>query len=36
MWGATPPCAKLTGDSGNGFEAALIGDCGLFGLFAEN
>jgi hypothetical protein len=36
MWGSTPPCVKLTGDSGNGFEAALIGDCRLFRLFAEN
>ena len=36
MWGTTPPCVKLTGDSGNGFEAALIGDCRLFRLFAEN
>jgi hypothetical protein len=35
-WGTTPPCVKLTGDSGNGFEAALIGDCRLFRLFAEN
>ncbi|KRR03276.1 hypothetical protein [Bradyrhizobium valentinum] len=24
------------GDSGNGFDAALIGDCRLFRLFAEN
>jgi len=36
MWGTTPPCAKLTGDSGSGFEAALIGDCRLFRLSAEN
>ena len=36
MWGTTPPCAKLTGDSGNGFEAALIGDCRLFRPLAEN
>jgi len=36
VWGTTPPCAELTGDSGNGFEAALIGDCRLFRLFAEN
>src|SRR5258705_6333941 len=36
MWGTKPPCVKLTGDSGNGFEAALIGDCRLFRLFAEN
>jgi hypothetical protein len=34
--GTTPPCVKLTGDSGNEFEAALIGDCRLFRLFAEN
>jgi hypothetical protein len=26
MWGTTPPCAKLTGDSGSEFEATLIGD----------
>src|SRR5882757_6629692 len=36
MWGTTPPCAKLTGDSANGFEAALIGDCRFFRLSAEN
>jgi hypothetical protein len=30
MWGTTPPCAKLTGDSGSGFEAALIGEYRLF------
>jgi hypothetical protein len=36
MWGTTPPCAKLTGDSGNGFQAALIGDCRLFRPLAEN
>jgi hypothetical protein len=36
MWGTTPPCVKLTGDSGNGFEAALIGDYRLFRLSAEN
>jgi len=36
MWGTTPPCAKLTGDSGSGFEAASIGDCRLFRLSAEN
>jgi hypothetical protein len=35
MWGTTPPCAKLTGDSANGFEAALIGDCRLFRPLAE-
>jgi hypothetical protein len=23
-WGTTPPCVKLTGDSGDGFEAALM------------
>ena len=27
---------RLTGDSGNGFEAELIGDCCLFRLSAEN
>jgi hypothetical protein len=32
MWGTTPPCAKLTGDSGSGFELGLIGDCRLFRL----
>jgi hypothetical protein len=31
-----PPCAKLTGDSGSGFEAALIGDYRLFRALAEN
>jgi hypothetical protein len=36
MWGTTPPCDKLTGDSGNGFEAALIRDCRLFRPLAEN
>jgi hypothetical protein len=36
MWGTTPPCAKLIGDSGNGFEAALISDCRLFRPLAEN
>jgi hypothetical protein len=36
MWGTTPSSAKLTGDSGSGFEAALIGDCRLFRLSAEN
>jgi hypothetical protein len=36
MWGTTPLCAKLTGDSGNGFEAALLGDCRLFRPLAEN
>jgi len=29
------PCAKLTSDSGSGFEAALFGDCRLFRLSAE-
>jgi hypothetical protein len=32
MW----PCAKLTGDSGSGFEATLIGDFRLFRCLAEN
>jgi hypothetical protein len=36
MWGTTPPCAKLTGDSGNGFEATLIGDFRSFRPLAEN
>src|SRR5260370_30200561 len=36
MWGTTPACAKLTGDSGNGFEAALIGDCLLLRPLAGN
>src|ERR1700736_1641089 len=36
MWGTTRPCAKRTGDSGNGFEAALICDCRLFRPLAEN
>jgi hypothetical protein len=26
MWGTTPPCAKLIGDFGSRFEAALIGE----------
>jgi hypothetical protein len=26
MWGTTPPCVKLTGVSGSGIEAPLIGD----------
>jgi hypothetical protein len=30
MWGTTSSCGKLTGDSGNGFEALLIGDCRSF------
>ena len=33
MWGTAQPRAKLTDDSGSGFEAALIGDCRLFRLF---
>jgi hypothetical protein len=36
MWGTTPPCAKLTGDAGNGFEATLIGDFRSFRPLAEN
>jgi hypothetical protein len=36
MCGTTPPCAKLTGDSGKGFQPALIGDCRLFRPLAEN
>jgi len=36
MWGTTSPWAKLTGDSHNGFETALIGDCRLFLPLAEN
>jgi hypothetical protein len=35
MWGTTPPCAKLTGDTGNGFEATLIGDFRSFRPLAE-
>src|SRR6266850_3123243 len=35
-WGTAPSCAKLTDDSDNGFEAALIGDCRLFRSLAEN
>jgi hypothetical protein len=34
--GITPPCAKLAGDSGSGFEAALIGEYRLFRALAEN
>jgi hypothetical protein len=34
--GATPPRAKLTGDSGNAFEAALICDLRSFRTLAEN
>jgi hypothetical protein len=29
VWGITPPCSKLTGDSGKGFGAALIGNSRL-------
>jgi hypothetical protein len=36
MWGTTPSCAKLTGDSDNGFEAALMGDRRLFRSLAKN
>src|SRR6202047_873408 len=36
MWETTSPCAKLTGDSHNGFETALIGDCRLFLPLVEN
>jgi hypothetical protein len=36
MWGTTPPCAKLTGNSGNAFEAALICDLRSFRALAEN
>jgi hypothetical protein len=36
MWRTTSPSAKLTGDSGSGFEALLIGDCRLFCSLAEN
>jgi hypothetical protein len=36
MWGATPPRAKLTGDSGNAFEAALMRDVRSFRALAEN
>jgi hypothetical protein len=35
MWGTTPSCAKLTGDSDNGFEAALMGDRRLFRSLAK-
>jgi hypothetical protein len=31
--GTTPSCANLTGDSGSGFEAALIGDLSLVSSF---
>jgi hypothetical protein len=33
VWGTAQSCAKLTGDSDNGSEAALIGDCRLVSLF---
>src|SRR5882724_3375532 len=36
MWGTTSPCAKLTGDSGNAFEAASICDLSSFRTLAEN
>ena len=36
MWGATLPRAKLTGDSGNPFGAALICDLRSFRALAEN
>ena len=36
MWGTTSPYDKLTGDFGDGFEVALIGDCRLFRPLAEN
>jgi len=36
MWGATLPRAKLTGDSGSPFEAALICDLRSFRALAEN
>jgi hypothetical protein len=36
MWGTTPACAKLVGDSGSGFEALLIGDCRSFRSLAGN
>src|SRR2546430_1671879 len=35
-WGTTLSGAKLTGDSDNGSEATLTGDCRLFRSFAEN
>jgi hypothetical protein len=36
MWVTTPPCAKLTGDSANGFETTLIGDRRSFRPLAKN
>jgi hypothetical protein len=36
MWGTTSSYVKLTGDSGSGFEALLIGDCRLFRSLAGN
>jgi hypothetical protein len=33
MWGTTSPSTKLTGDSGNAFEALLIGDCRFVSFF---
>jgi hypothetical protein len=36
MWGTKPQCAKLTGDSGCGFEAVFIDNFRLFRSFAEN
>jgi hypothetical protein len=36
MWGTTSPCAKLTDESRNEFEIALISDCGLFCPLAGN
>ena len=35
-WGTTLSDAKRTGDSDNGSEAALTGDCRLFRSLAEN
>ena len=32
MWGTKPRCAKLTGDSGSGFKAALIGNSRFYYL----
>ena len=34
-WVIKPPCAKLTGDSGSGFEAALVGEYRLFVLWQK-
>jgi hypothetical protein len=31
-----PSGDELTGDFSNGLEAISVGDCGSFGLFAEN